>query len=153
MMNIGQASQASGVSAKMIRYYEAAGIMPSAVRTEAGYRRYGDADIHRLRFIRQARDLGFSMARISDLLGLWDDRTRHSGDVKRLAQAHIVELEQRIADLRAMADTLQSLVDRCAGDDRPDCPILAGLAQPAASLPGCHAPAIADAPKVSDDQP
>ena len=126
-MNIGEASTASGVSAKMIRYYEQAGLIPAADRSQAGYRIYGDADVHRLRFIRRARDLGFSVAEISELLDLWNDRSRRSADVKRLAQAHIAELEGRIAKLRQMADTLQTLSDCCAGDHRPECPILKGL--------------------------
>ena len=126
-MNIGEASAASGVSAKMIRYYEDAGLVPPADRSASGYRIYGDADVHRLRFIRRARDLGFQVAEIADLLGLWNDRSRRSADVKRLAQAHIADLEDRIAKLRQMADTLQTLSDCCAGDHRPDCPILAGL--------------------------
>ncbi len=126
-MNIGEAAAASGVSAKMIRYYEGAGLVPPAGRSAAGYRLYGDADVHRLRFIRRARDLGFSVAEIGELLGLWSDRSRRSADVKRLAQAHIVDLEERISRLRQMADTLQALADCCAGDQRPDCPILAGL--------------------------
>ena len=129
-MNIGQASAASGVSAKMIRYYEQAGLIPAADRSHAGYRIYGDVDVHRLRFIRRARDLGFSVAEISELLDLWNDRSRRSADVKRLAQSHIAGLEERIAKLRQMAATLQTLADCCAGDDRPDCPILAGLEQP-----------------------
>ncbi|MGY1530968.1 Cu(I)-responsive transcriptional regulator [Luteimonas sp. A649] len=134
-MNIGEASAASGVSAKMIRYYEDAGLVPPADRSASGYRIYGDADVHRLRFIRRARDLGFQVAEIADLLGLWNDRSRRSADVKRLAQAHIADLEDRIAKLRQMADTLQTLSDCCAGDGRPDCPILAGLGEPAARPP------------------
>lgn len=126
-MNIGEASAASGVSAKMIRYYEDAGLVPPAERSASGYRIYGDADVHRLRFIRRARDLGFQVAEIADLLGLWNDRSRRSADVKLLAQAHIADLEGRIAKLRQMADTLQTLSDCCAGDHRPDCPILDGL--------------------------
>ncbi len=129
-MNIGEASKASGVSAKMIRYYEQTGLIPPAERSESGYRGYAQSDVHRLRFIRRARDLGFSVAEIGDLLGLWNDRSRQSADVKRLAQAHIAELEQRIHSLRQMADTLQTLVRCCAGDNRPDCPILANLEQP-----------------------
>ena len=128
-MNIGEASAASGVSAKMIRYYEQAGLIPPADRSHSGYRIYNDADVHRLRFIRRARDLGFSVAEISELLGLWNDRSRRSADVKRLAQAHIADLEERIEHLRQMSATLQTLADCCAGDDRPDCPILAGLEQ------------------------
>jgi len=134
-MNIGEASRASEVSAKMIRYYEQIGLMPAMARTEAGYRVYGHKDVHRLHFIRRARDLGFSVAEIGDLLGLWDDGARHSADVKRLAQAHIVELERRMHDMQQMASTLKTLIRSCAGDDRPDCPILAELEQPAAVPP------------------
>ena len=126
-MNIGQAARASGVSAKMIRYYESIGLLPPADRTAAGYRIYSDADVHRLRFVRRARDLGFQMAEISELLGLWNDRSRHSADVRKLARTHIDELRGRMEQLQQMVDTLQELVDACAGDERPDCPILAGL--------------------------
>ncbi len=129
-MNIGEASKASGVSAKMIRYYESIGLIPSADRTGGGYRSYADTDVQRLRFVRRARDLGFSIPEIADLLGLWSDRSRKSADVKRLAQAHIEGLEQRISDLQQMVDTLRSLVACCAGDDRPDCPILETLEKP-----------------------
>lgn len=129
-MNIGAASKASGVSAKMIRYYEQTGLIPPAQRTSSGYRAYSDADIHRLTFIRRARDLGFAVAEISNLLSLWGDSSRQSGDVKRLAQAHIAELQQKINGLRQMADTLQTLIECCAGDHRPDCPILANLERP-----------------------
>ena len=128
-MNIGEASRASGVSAKMIRYYEQSGLIPAAARTESSYRIYGHSDVHRLRFIRRARDMGFSVAEINDLLGLWNDRSRKSADVKRLAQAHLDQLEHRIDNLRQMADTLQTLIDCCAGDKRPDCPILDRLEQ------------------------
>lgn len=126
-MNIGDAARASGVSAKMIRYYESVGLIPPAARTESGYRAYAETDVHMLRFIRRARDLGFSVAEIDDLLGLWRDRSRKSADVKRVAQQHIAELQQRIDDLNQMADTLATLVASCAGDDRPDCPILEDL--------------------------
>jgi MerR family gold-responsive transcriptional activator of gol and ges genes len=129
-MNIGEASKVSGVSAKMIRYYEDTGLIPAAARTESGYRAYAHNDVHRLGFIRRARDLGFSVAEISELLSLWSDRSRKSADVKRLAKAHIAELEDRIASLRQMADTLQELVDCCAGDELPECPILANLEHP-----------------------
>ena len=136
-MNIGEASKASGVSAKMIRYYEDIELIPHAARNESGYRAYARNDVHRLRFIRRARDLGFPVAEIGELLGLWNDRSRQSGDVKRLAQAHIVELEDRIRNLRGMADTLQELISCCAGDERPDCPILATLEDPAEEeMPG-----------------
>ena len=140
-MNIGEAAAASGVSTKMIPYYEGAGLVPPAGRSAAGYRLYGDADVHRLRFIRRARDLGFSVAEIGELLGLWSDRSRRSADVKRLAQAHIADLEDRISRLRQMADTLQALADCCAGDQRPDCPILAGLEQ------GGQAPGATSGPR------
>lgn len=130
-MNIGEASAASGVSAKMIRYYEQAGLIPPADRSQAGYRVYDDADVHRLRFVRRARDLGFAVAEISELLDLWNNRSRRSADVKRLAQTHIADLQDRIAKLQQMSATLQTLADCCAGDDRPDCPILEGLEAPA----------------------
>lgn len=129
-MNIGEAAANSGVSAKMVRYYEQARLIPPAARSESGYRIYTQADVHRLRFIRRARDLGFSVAEIRDLLSLWNDRSRHSADVKQLAQSHIDELEQKIRQLRQMADTLQELIACCAGDERPECPILASLEQP-----------------------
>lgn len=121
-MNIGEAAKASSVSAKMIRYYEQIGLIPAADRTESGYRAYSQADIHRLRFIRRARDLGFQVAEITDLLGLWNDTSRHSADVKHLAEQHIADLEQRIEHMRQMADTLKSLISCCAGDERPECP-------------------------------
>ncbi|VVE73883.1 MerR family transcriptional regulator [Pandoraea captiosa] len=133
-MNIGQAAQASGVTAKMIRYYESIGLMPPSPRSEAGYRRYGEQDLHLLRFIRQARRLGFGIDQIRQLLALWQDRGRSSAQVKALAQTHVDELNQRIGELVAMRDTLSHLAMHCHGDDRPDCPILEGLA--AAELPG-----------------
>ncbi|MFU0506341.1 Cu(I)-responsive transcriptional regulator [Pseudaminobacter sp. NGMCC 1.201702] len=126
-MNIGQAAKASGVSAKMIRYYEQTGLIPAADRTASGYRDYSDTDVHMLRFIRRSRDLGFSVAEIGDLLGLWRDETRQSAEVKRLAQGHIDELERKIADLQDMSHTLQMLVNACHGDHRPHCPILQRL--------------------------
>lgn len=129
-MNIGEASKASGVSAKMIRYYEQIGLIPPARRRSSGYRVYAETEIHRLHFIRRARELGFSVSEIADLLDLWNDNARHSADVKRLAQKHMAELHQKIDGLRQMADSLQTLIDCCAGDDRPDCPILDGLEQP-----------------------
>ncbi len=128
-MNIGEAAKASSVSAKMIRYYEQIGLIPAADRTESGYRAYSQADIHRLRFIRRARDLGFQVAEITDLLGLWNDTSRHSADVKHLAEQHIADLEHRIESMRQMADTLKSLISCCAGDERPECPILQRLGE------------------------
>lgn len=126
-MNIGEAARASGVSAKMIRYYEQAGLIPPAGRTASGYRSYSEAEVHMLRFVRRARDLGFSVGEIGELLGLWRDRSRQSADVRRIASAHIEDLHRKIDSLRQMADTLQTLVDSCSGDHRPDCPILADL--------------------------
>ncbi len=127
-MNIGEAAKASGVSAKMIRHYEEVGLVPPAARTDAGYRQYGDADVHTLTFVRHARDLGFSIAEIGELVGLWQNRKRPSRQVKALAQAHIQELEQKAQELLAMKATLEHLVRCCHGDDRPDCPILETLA-------------------------
>jgi MerR family gold-responsive transcriptional activator of gol and ges genes len=126
-MNIGQASKASGVSAKMIRYYEQTGLIPAADRKASGYRDYSNTDLHMLRFIRRSRDLGFSVAEISDLLGLWRDETRQSAEVKRLARGHIDELEKKIKGLQDMAHTLTMLVNACQGDHRPHCPILQNL--------------------------
>ncbi|MFC0813411.1 Cu(I)-responsive transcriptional regulator [Paracoccus panacisoli] len=126
-MNIGQAAKASGVSAKMIRYYEQTGLIPAADRKDSGYRDYSDTDVHMLRFIRRARDLGFSVAEIGDLLNLWRDATRQSAEVKRLAQGHIDALERKIADMQDMAHTLTMLVNACQGDHRPHCPILQRL--------------------------
>lgn len=146
-MNIGQAAQASGVTAKMIRYYESIGLMPPSPRSEAGYRRYGEQDLHLLRFIRQARRLGFGIDQIRQLLALWQDRDRSSAQVKALAQSHVDELNQRIGELVAMRDTLSHLAMHCHGDDRPECPILEGIA--AAELP-CHAgESVAPAPERS----
>lgn len=127
MINIGEAANISGVSAKMIRYYEQIGLIPPAYRTSAGYRLYAEKDIHRLRFVRRARDLGFSVPEISELLDLWDDHSRQSSDVKRLAQEHLDDLHEKIEGLQQMADSLKKLIDSCAGDDRPDCPILTEL--------------------------
>jgi MerR family transcriptional regulator, copper efflux regulator len=127
-MKIGAAAAASGVNAKMIRHYEAIGLLRPAERRENAYRDYGERDIHELRFIRRARRLGFSIAEIEALLTLWRDRARPSREVKRIAEAHIGELEARVADIQAMAKTLRTLVAACHGDDRPDCPILDDLA-------------------------
>ena len=127
--NIGQAAAQSGVSAKMVRHYESLGLLPAVQRTDAGYRQYGEKEIHTLRFIRRARTLGFSMAEIAELLKLWQNKRRASADVKRIAQAHVADLERRIAEMQAMRQTLTELADCCAGDSRPDCPILSGLAE------------------------
>ena len=128
-MNIGEAARASGVNAKMIRYYEQSGLIPKAGRTTAGYRDYSTTDVHMLRFVRRSRDLGFTMAEIEDLLQLWRDRTRQSADVKRIALARIADLRRRIHEMDEMAATLEHLASCCSGDNRPDCPILADLEQ------------------------
>ena len=126
--NISVAAARSGVSAKMIRHYEDIGLTPSVARTRAGYRIYRDADIHILRFIRRARDLGFTMKEIGTLLGLWQNRRRASADVKKLATKHIAALDLRIGELQAMRSALTRLADCCHGDQRPACPILEDLA-------------------------
>lgn len=130
-MNIGEAATASGISAKTIRYYESIDLIPAAARTDAGYRVYSDNDVHTLRFVRRARDLGFSVDQVSGLLALWRDRSRASAEVKRVALDRIVELETKIAELEAMRGTLKHLADHCRGDERPDCPILEDLADAA----------------------
>lgn len=129
-MNIGQVAQVSGVSAKMIRHYESIGLIRASNRTQAGYRQYQTRDAHLLHFIRRARDLGFSLEQIRHLLSLWDDPARASADVKRLATAHIADLDARIAALTDMRASLVTLAQACHGDHRPDCPILQGLAEP-----------------------
>ena len=126
-MNIGEAAASSGVSAKMIRHYEGIGLIPKPLRSGAGYRHYSEADLHALRFIRQARDLGFSIDEIRRLLSLWHDRGRTSAEVKALASEHLKDLEEKIAALEAMRRTLKHLADRCHGDQRPECPIIDGL--------------------------
>lgn len=125
-MNIGEAAEASGVSAKMVRHYEEIGLIPKAKRTLSGYRTYAESDVHTLRFIKQARNLGFSIEKIAQLLALWQDRRRPSRKVKELAHAHIQELDARIREMQEMKQTLEMLAKHCHGDDRPDCPILKG---------------------------
>ena len=126
-MNIGQAAKASGLSTKMIRYYESIGLAPQPGRRPSGYRAYSADEVQRLNFIRRARDLGFSLERVRNLLDLCSNRNRHSADVKRLALAHIAELEARATELRSMIKTLRTLAAACEGDDRPECPIIEGL--------------------------
>lgn len=126
-MNIGEAARATGISAKMIRYYESIGLIDSATRTEAGYRVYGDKELHTLRFVRRARDLGFSVEKMHELLALWRDRDRASADVKRIALSHVEGLERKAAELQQMADTLRHLAQHCKGNNRPDCPIIQEL--------------------------
>ena len=127
--NIGQAAARSGVSAKMVRHYESLGLLPRIVRTAAGYRQYTDNEVHALRFIRRSRDLGFSMGEIAELLKLWHDRRRASADVKRIALAHVADLERRMEEMAAIKRTLEKLARACHGDHRPDCPILDELGE------------------------
>jgi MerR family transcriptional regulator, copper efflux regulator len=135
-MNIGQASEASGVSAKMIRYYESIGLVPRADRKASGYRDYGPADVHRLRFIRRARDLNFSVEQIRDLLRLWSDRHRSNAEVKGIALQHVAELKERAKHLNEMANALRHLATACEGNGRPECPIIESLES---SEPHCAA--------------
>jgi MerR family transcriptional regulator, copper efflux regulator len=129
-MNIGQAADASGVSAKMIRYYESIDLIAAANRTDSGYRQYSENEVQTLRFIKRARDLGFSIERIKTLLGLWGDRGRKSADVKKLARQYIAELDEDIAKLQSIRNELEHLVHCCQGNNRPECPILDNLAAP-----------------------
>ncbi len=127
-LQIGEAARRSGVSAKMVRHYESLGLLPSVHRTESGYRQYTDSEVHTLQFIKRARELGFSMAEIAELVSLWQNRRRASASVKRIAQKHADELAQRIDAMQAMQRTLTHLIHGCQGDGRPDCPILDDLA-------------------------
>lgn len=138
-MNIGQAAALCEVSAKMVRHDEQLGLLNPVARSGAGYRLYGPAEVNTLRFIRRARDLGFSMAWIAESLELWQNRRRASVDVKRIAQAHVADLDRRIAEMAGMRRRLEALVHGCHGNDRPDCPILDGLAEsgPSSIGPGC----------------
>src|SRR3990172_3966040 len=131
-LNIGEAAEVSGVSAKMIRHYEAIGLIPKVRRTASDYRIYSGNDVHMLRFIRHARDLGFAMAQIAELLRLWRDQRRPSREVKRVALEHIATLERKIGELQAMRATLEHLAMHCHGDEKPECPILEELAAPRA---------------------
>lgn len=127
-VTIGDAAKASGVNAKLIRYYESIGLIPEAGRSASGYRLYSPAEVHVLRFVKRARGLGFSIEQIQTLVGLWRDRDRSSAEVKRVVQTHIDELEAKITELAGMRDSLRRLADACHGDDRPNCPILHDLA-------------------------
>jgi len=133
-LSIGEAARRSGVSVKMARHYESLGLLPDVPRTGAGYRQYGEREVHTLAFIRRARELGFSMAEIAELLALWQDRGRASASVKRIALAHVADLERRMAQMAAMKHTLLTLAQACHGDARPDCPILQELG----AAPGAH---------------
>ena len=127
-VTIGEAARFSGVSAKMVRHYESLGLLARVSRTDSGYRIYNEADVRTLQFIKRGRDLGFSIAEIAELVGLWNNRRRASASVKRIAQKHVSELAQRIDAMQAMQRTLASLLDHCHGDELPDCPILDDLA-------------------------
>jgi len=133
-MNISQAARRSGLSAKMLRHYEQIGLLPAAGRSANGYRQYGEDDLRRLNFIKHARDMGFSLEEVGQLLGLWQDRQRASAEVKALALTHIDQLNRKIAELTSLRDTLSDLAGSCQGDERPDCPILKELET------GCHCP-------------
>ena len=135
-MNIGEASSASGVSAKMIRYYESIGLIRAPLRTESNYRVYGADEVHVLRFVKRARTLGFSVEETATLLGLWQDKSRASAEVKEIASSHVMALETKIAELQSMVGTLRHLVHCCGGNNRPDCPILDDLAGEAVSSKG-----------------
>jgi MerR family transcriptional regulator, copper efflux regulator len=128
-MNIGAAASASGVSAKMIRHYEAIGLLRPAPRRDNSYRDYGLREVHELRFIRRARRLGFSTQEIKALLALWRDDRRPSRDVREIAKTHLDDLDARIVEMQAMAAALRRLVSACHGDDRPTCPILDDLVE------------------------
>jgi len=127
-MNIGQAAATTGVSAKMIRYYESIDLIRQSKRTDAGYRTYKDNDLHTLRFIKRARKLGFSLEQIRNLLSLWQDAGRASADVKKIAEGHVADLDKRIVELTEMRDILRNLASTCSGDHKPECPILQDLA-------------------------
>lgn len=130
-MNIGAAAKATGISAKMIRYYESIGLVQPPARSAAGYRHYSSDDLNMLHFIRRGRDLGFSMAQLAELLSLWRDQHRASADVKRIAEQHIDDMNQRIRQMQEMVATLSHLAHSCQGDTRPHCPIIEALQQPA----------------------
>lgn len=130
-VSIGKAAELSGISPKMLRHYETLGLLGAVVRTDSNYRQYSLADVHSLRFIRRARDMGFGLDAIAELVSLWHNRKRSSASVKRITQKHLDELAQRIEALQAMERTLGSLLHLCPGDGRPDCPILDDLAHPA----------------------
>jgi len=127
-VNIGNAAELSGISAKMVRHYESLGLLPRVARTDSGYRQYSEADVRTLQFIKRSRDLGFSMAEIAELVTLWQNRRRTSASVKRIAQKHVDELATRIEAMLSMQRTLRQLLHHCHGDERPDCPILDDLA-------------------------
>lgn len=138
--NIGEAASRSGVSAKMVRHYESLGLLPSVDRSDSGYRKYTEREVHTLRFIKRARDLGFTMGEIAELLKLWQNRRRSSAEVRRIASRHVAELNERIAQMEEMRRTLEHLIECCRGDHRPQCPILEELegVETSAIVPGRH---------------
>ena len=152
-MNIGQAAKAVGISAKMIRYYESIGLVSPTARTESGYRVYHEHDLHHLRFIRQARRLGFPVEDVRRLLALWQDRGRASAEVKSIALGHVEDLNRRIAEMESMRDALAHLASTCHGDNRPDCPILEGLADGFGEPAGCGDCATELADETASDAP
>lgn len=141
-MNIGEAAAASGVSAKMIRYYEEIGLVKPERRTSSNYRVYGENEVHRLRFVRRARTLGFSLEETERLLALWSDTSRKNDDVRAVALDHLRDLEEKMESMRVMADTLKTLVDRCEDGNRPECPILGNLAGDRADADEANAAAL-----------
>lgn len=141
-LTIGQVAQRSGVSARMIRHYEQLGLLPQAMRNEAGYRLYTEADIHRVSFIKRARDLGFEMDEIAQLLSLWQDQNRSHAQVRKIAAQHMKELQMRIDQLQAMHQTLAYLVDCCAHQSRPECPILEDLSGKNSSKKSSHSTCV-----------
>lgn len=146
-MNIGDAAQAAGVTAKMIRHYESLGLIAQASRSDGGYRQYGPRDVSVLRFIRQSRSMGFSIKQIEQLLALWSDSTRESREVMALARGHIAELDRKMAEMAEMKAALQQIADTCHGDDRPDCPILGRLSAETVAPPARPAAAATSAAK------
>ena len=127
-MHIGDGAERSGVPAKTIRYYESIGLIPSAERTQAGYRIYDEVDLSTLQFIKRARSLGFPVSDVAELLALWRDRGRNSAEVKRFAQMRITHIERKLEELQGLKGALLDLAEHCQGDDRPECPIIDGLA-------------------------
>lgn len=152
LMNIGEAAEAAGVSAKMIRHYEQIGLMPAATRTDSGYRQYSARDVSVLRFIRQSRRLGFSMEQIAELLGLWGNDQRASREVKQVAQAHLDDLEEKMRELAQMQQALKKLIQACHGDDDPHCAILAELAV-SSPEPPVHDATAAKLPRKGRSEP
>lgn len=126
-MNIGELANLANVTSKMVRRYETQGIIPSAKRSDNGYRQYGENDVHVLKFVKRARELGFSMKDVKQLIGLWRNKSRSSAQVKKIAQKHILELEVKLQEIQAMLATLKHLTKNCHGDHRPDCPIIEEL--------------------------